>query len=880
MRAPVSWLRELVDVDPAARGEQIAAALVRVGLEEEGLHGGDITGPLVVGRVLDFVDEPQKNGKVIRWCTVDVGDNGQRLTEGKPQEIVCGASNFAVGDLVVVVLPGATLPGGFQISARKTYGHVSNGMICAEDELGLGEDHSGIIVLTDYLADQPELLARAVPGADAIELLGLGDEVVEVNVTPDRGYCFSMRGIAREYSHATGVDFVDPVDALRDAAPVLSHGGYPVRLEDDAPIHDVAGCDRYVARIVRGVDVSASSPSWMQTRLTQLGMRPISLAVDVTNYVMLLLGQPMHAFDLAKLGDEIVVRRARAGERLTTLDDVTRTLDPEDLLITDGERPLVIAGVFGGADCEVDETTTDVLLEAAHFDPVSIARSARRHKLATEASKRFERGVDPLLAPAAMQLAVDLLVTYGGGVADPAVTDVGEPVLPAPFTLDPQLPARLVGIDLGEQEVHDALLLIGAQVDQDPHTEPVSAGTDAAGSDPDETVTDQPHTWTVTPPSWRPDLTNGPDVAEEVARLRGYDQIPSVLPQAPGGRGLTAAQRDRRRVADTLAQQGLVEVLTYPFVGEGSDDALGLPAEDARRRHVRLANPINDQEPLLRTSLLSTLANALRLNVSRGAKDVGVYELGVVFRPRGEGLRAPVPPLGQRPSAETLAEIDAAVPDQPHRVAFLRSGDAEARGPWAAARPVDAGDAVALALAVAAALGVELDVVQDEHAPFHPGRCVRLETTDGRLVGHAGELHPRVLKALELPARVVGAELDLDVLSAVGDSTVVQATKLSTLPVAHTDVALVVDASVPAADVARSLRAGAGTSWRGSSCSTSTAASSWATAGSPRSPSPTASPSARSSAPSRPPRSRPCATGPSPRPRPPPVRCSAEPEHA
>ncbi|MEO7268687.1 MAG: phenylalanine--tRNA ligase subunit beta, partial [Knoellia sp.] len=259
MHAPVSWLRELADVPADAKGVDIAAALVRVGLEEEGLHGGDIAGPLVVGRVLTVQPEPQKNGKTINWCTVDVGDHGQKVTEGKAQEIVCGAHNFAPGDLVVTVLPGGVLPGGFEISGRKTYGHVSNGMICSAAELGLGDDHDGIIVLTELLG--AEAAAGLQPGDDAIALLGLGDEVVEVNVTPDRGYCFSLRGIAREYALSTGREFRDP--ARLDVAEA-NGDGYAVSLADERPLDGRVGCDRYVARVVRGVDTTATSPQWMQ----------------------------------------------------------------------------------------------------------------------------------------------------------------------------------------------------------------------------------------------------------------------------------------------------------------------------------------------------------------------------------------------------------------------------------------------------------------------------------------------------------------------------------------------------------------------------------------------------------------------------------------
>jgi phenylalanyl-tRNA synthetase beta chain len=783
MRAPLSWLRELADVPADATGEDVAAALVRVGLEEEGLHGGDISGPLVVGRVLTVEPEPQKNGKTISWCTVDVGSNGQQLTEGKPQEIVCGAHNFTAGDLVVCVLPGGVLPGGFEISARKTYGHVSNGMICSARELGLGDDHSGIIVLSELLGE--EAAADLKPGDDAIALLGLADEVVEVNVTPDRGYCFSLRGIAREYALSTGVAFHDPADLpVADATT----SGYAVRLADDAPLRGVVGCDRYVARVVRGVDVTATSPRWMQKRLTQVGMRPISLAVDVTNYVMMLLGQPLHAFDQRTLKGSVGTRRARAGERLTTLDGVERVLDPEDLLIIDGsDTPLAIAGVMGGASSEVGGSTTDVLIEAAHFDPVTVARSSRRHRLTTEASKRFERGVDPDVTAAAAQLAVDLLVEHGGGTADPGVTDVDHRHEREPFDFDTTLPTRYVGLDYPRGEVLATLRAIGCEV------------TERDGD-----------TVSVLAPPWRPDLTDGPELVEEVARVRGYDAIPSVLPQPKAaGRGLTHGQRIRRVVATTLAQQGLFEVLSYPFVGPALFDRLGYAADDHRRRAVRLTNPLSDEQPLMRTSVLDTLLDVLRRNVARGARDVAVYEVGLVTQAPEHLTSAPVPRAEGRPDDDTLAEIRGAVPAQPRHAAYAAAGDVEQGGPWGPARPADASAAVSWALAVARAVGLDLVVSAADRAPWHPGRCARLALADGTVVGYAGELHPKVSAALDLPPRTVAGELDVDALVAA-TGTPVEATALSTFPPAHTDVALVVEEAVPAAAVEGALRDGAG----------------------------------------------------------------------
>ncbi len=793
MRMPLSWLSEITDVPAGFRGADVAAGLVSVGLEEEDLHGGDLTGPLVVGRVLELDEQVQKNGKPIRYCVVDVGQHGQMVAEGKHQEIVCGATNFAVGDLVVVVLPGAVLPGGFAISARKTYGRMSNGMICAEDEIGLGHDHAGIIVLQRLLGEQEA--AALQPGDDAIALLGLAEETVETNVTPDRGYCFSVRGLAREFWHSQG----SPQGGYRDpaavATPAANDDGHPVRIEDASPLDGVVGCDRFVARTVRGIDPAATSPSWLQKRLTQMGMRPISLAVDVTNYVMLAVGQPLHAYDLARLDGPLVVRRARAGETLTTLDEVERALAPGDLLVTDsGERALAIAGVMGGASSEVGPTTSDVVIEAAHFDPTTVARSSRRHRLTTEASKRFERGVDPAVTAAAAQLAVDLLVEHGGGTADPGVTDVDRTSPPAAYLLDVTEPSRIVGVDYPRDRVTAILRQLGATVDE------TGAGTD------------ETHVL-VTPPTWRPDLAGdspAPDYAEEVARIDGYDKIPSITPTPVGGRGLTHGQRARRRVADALASTGASEVLSYPFVGDDSADQLGLPADDDRRRAVRLANPLSEERPLLRTSVLSSLVEVLRRNLSRGHKDVAVYEIGLVFRPGGPLGTAPLPSVAARPDAETLASLYAAVPDQPRRAAVLATGQVEPAGWWGPGRVADWSDMVAAVQTVAAALAVPVVVTSDpDHAPWHPGRCARITLEDGTLVGHAGELHPKVVAALELPARTVAAEFDVDVLTRASESPV-QAVAFSSFPPALTDVALLVGTDVPAADVEEALRRGAG----------------------------------------------------------------------
>lgn len=787
---PLRWLAEHVEVPASASPEDVAADLVRVGLEEEAIHRPQVTGPLVVGRVVSAQPEKHKNGKTVNWCRVDVG-------EAEPRGIVCGAHNFGPGDHVVVALPGAVLPGPFAITARKTYGHVSDGMIASARELGIGEDHSGILVLTD------EQVAGTGPGDDAIALFGLGESVVEINVTPDRGYCFSLRGVAREYAHATGAAFTDP--GLPRPGEVLlaaDEEGFDVVLDDVAPIHGHPGCDRFVARIVRGVDAAMPSPAWLQRRLTQAGMRPISLAVDVTNYVMLDLGQPLHAYDLERVSAPIVVRRARPDERLVTLDGTDRALHPEDLLITDspddgarGSRVLGLAGVMGGAESEVTSDTTDLLIEAAHFDPVSVARTARRHRLASEAAKRFERGVDPRLPAIAAQRVVDLLLAFGGGVADEHLTDVDRTTPPSPVTMRASLPADLVGVPYTVEEVRATLEEIGCRVE------------DLLADD------GVPHL-RVTPPTWRPDLTEPADLVEEVARLRGYDEIGSVLPPAPSGRGLTPAQRRRRAVSRALAGAGLVEVLSYPFVG-GVHDALGFPADDPRRVVTTLVNPLDTAAPSMRTSVLDTLVEVARRNVGRGLPDLAVFEVGLVTRPRpvaGPAAAVEVPPVGARPGDEQMAAILSSVPDQPWHVAGILSGRREPAGVWGPGQAATWVDAVEAARTAARAVRVDLAAGPVVRAPWHPGRCAELRVTGpgGAVVGHAGELHPKVTAALDLPARAVAFELDLDALLAAAPGEPLDAQPISVYPPAKEDVALVVDAAVPAGDVEAAVREGAG----------------------------------------------------------------------
>jgi phenylalanyl-tRNA synthetase beta chain len=762
MKLSLSWLREYVELPAALSVAELDRKLIDLGIEVESIvdQAATVKGDLVVGRVLE-IEELTGFKKPIRFTRVDVGG-------AAPQEIVCGASNFEVGDLVPVILPGGELPGGFKIGARKTYGRNSNGMICSAAELGLSGDHSGIIVLPS---------GSALPGVDARPVVGLDDIVIDVEITPDRGYEMSIRGVARELSYAYASAYTDP--GVSPTAPVATaEPPYPVRVDD------TLGCDRFAARVVRGIDPSAPSPEWMQRRLITAGVRTISLAVDITNYLMLELGQPMHAFDLNLLRGGLVVRRARPGEKLTTLDGVARVLDAEDMVICDDSGPISLAAVMGGENSEVQPDTVDVLLEAAHWDPVMVGRTARRHRLFSEAAKRWERGVDPQLPLVALERAVELLVSHAGGTVDERVLDIDHVVAPAPVLLDPSLPTRRIGVEYPVDEVTALLGKVGCTV---------------RGVAPLE----------VTPPSWRPDLVAPIDLVEEVARLGGYDAIPSVLPPARGGGGLTPAQRRRRTVGRAMAENGYVEVLSYSFVAPGAADAFGLVADGPRRSAVRLANPISEQEPLLRTSLLPPLFGTLKRNLGRGERDLALYELGTVFLPHLAAAAPPEMGVQAKPSEQDWTTANAIVPEQPWHLAAVLTGDVAPAGWWGAGRAATWADAVEAARIALAAAGMTADritVRAAEYAPWHPGRCAAI-AVDGTVIGYAGELHPAVVSALELPKRTCAMELDLDAIPA---EPVTQAVRISSFPPALIDVALVVDAAVPAAEVEAALVAGAG----------------------------------------------------------------------
>ncbi|MFD4368705.1 phenylalanine--tRNA ligase subunit beta [Rhodococcus sp. NPDC058521] len=768
MRVAQSWLTEILQrATPgwSVSPEELDAGFVRVGLEVEELDVLEgVDGPLVVGRVQE-ITELTEFKKPIRFCAVDVGAD-------EPQRIVCGARNFAEGDLVVVALPGAVLPGGFAIASRKTYGKISDGMICSVAELGIGKDHSGILVLEPGTSE---------PGADAEGLMGLDDTVIELNITPDRGYCFSVRGLTRELACGFDLDFADPAEV--DPLPV-SGQSWPIRLEPESK------ATRFAARKVVGIDPAAVSPWWMQRRLLMSGIRPISPAVDVTNYVLLELGQPLHAFDAAKLAGDLVVRRAVAGEKLVTLDEVERVLDPEDVVIADDSGVVSLAGVMGGASTEVGTETTDVLIEAASWDSLAVFKTGRRHKLSSEAAKRFERIVDPQIPVAALDRAASLLVEIAGGRVEDGLTDVvaagGDAVGRDEIRMDAGLPDRVAGVVYPNGTSERRLTQVGCAV------------TETGDGDEARLV--------VTPPSWRPDLTQPADLVEEVLRLEGLEQIPSVLPAAPAGRGLTASQRRKRSVGRALAFGGYVEVLPPVFLPADVFDVWGLEDEDPRRVTSRVLNPLESDRPELATTLLPGLLEVLARNVARGQRDVSLFGIAQVVKPGPDTKPVDALPVDRRPTDAQIAELLDSLPAQPVHVGAVLTGLREPGGPWGPGRNAEAADAFAAARTVAEAAGVDVELRAAQYLPWHPGRCAEL-VVDGAVVGHAGELHPAVLERAGLPARTCAVEVNLDALPLAER---LPAPRVSPFPAVLQDIAVVVDGGVAAADVAAALRAGGG----------------------------------------------------------------------
>ncbi|MCL2583885.1 MAG: phenylalanine--tRNA ligase subunit beta [Streptosporangiales bacterium] len=808
MRVPLSWLREYAPVPADTDASDVARRLTAAGLEVESFEtvGHDVTG-VVTGQVLT-IEELTGFKKPIRYCRV--ADSPEMASDDpeKAHGVICGATNFKAGDKIAFAQVGAELPGDFKITARKTYGRTSEGMICAVDEMGIGDDHSGILVLAP---DTPL-------GLDFIEHAGLRDTVFEIAVTPDRGYAVSVRGVARELASAYGVPFTDPAgldscDLVPGVNDTEAVGGDLAAAGDDvypASIGDPEVCDRFVLREVRGFDPGAFTPVRMAVRLARAGIRSISLAVDVTNYLMLELGQPLHAFDRSKLSGPVVVRRAAPGEKLETLDHVKRTLHPEDVLITDSTGPISMAGTMGGLHTEIDDSSSDLVIEGAHFNDVAVAKAARRHKLHSEASYRFERGVDAELPLRATARAVALLSALGGGTVVPGATHAQVPGTGRVITMAVDYPDTVAGVAYGRDVVVRRLAEVGCSVSEAtaaevPTVAPWRAGEASAASRETSVL----H---VTPPSWRGDLTDPADLAEEVIRLEGYANIPVRRPRASAGRGLTSRQRMIRSVSRSLAGAGYTEARVEPFAPPADADNLMLGADDERRAPVVIANPLSDGEPHLRATLLPGLFRAAVRNIGRGFGDLALFESGLVFRPRPDAAsEAPILATDRGPTAGELASLEAALPDQPTLISGVLAGHRELPGWWGRGREAGWADAIEAARIVASACHLTVEARAAKQAPWHPGRCAALRVADGRLAGYAGELHPRVIAAYGLPNRACAFELDFGVLASAAEAAgPVRGPALPSYPLATQDVAVVVPDSVPAADVAAALRDGAG----------------------------------------------------------------------
>ncbi|MFM2144639.1 MAG: hypothetical protein RI899_427 [Actinomycetota bacterium] len=756
MRAPLSWIKDFVDLPASLTADEISKGLVRVGFEvEDVIHqGADVKGPLVFGEVLS-IEEITEFKKPIRYVGLDCGEKQTRF-------VICGATNFVVGDMVLVVLPGSVLPGNFAIAARETYGKTSNGMICSAKELGLSDDHAGIMVF-----DKEEVSSKD----DAREKLQLDDTIFDIAVNPDRGYALSIRGVAREIAGAFDLKFNDPANQLRGLNFEKSGSGVKPKIDDKE------SASVFYLRTLSNFDSKATTPLWMRRRIEKMGMRSISLVVDVTNYVMLELGQPLHAFDRKKIKGDLRVARAGKSAKFVTLDGQERTLDPADLMVCDDERPLALAGTMGGLYSEITDDTTEIALEAVRFNPIAIAQNSRRHKLSSEASRRLERGVDPCLAELASARFVQLLTEHSSAKHVETLS-TGEAKYPVSFTINPAHVSTILGFEVSSTQILKSLQTIGCEVNES--------------------------NFEINPPTWRPDLTNVSDIAEEVARIIGYDSIPSVLPNRPLHASLTSIQKRRRVIAAFLANRGFSEVLTFPFTNQKTIDEMGFVG--SRASTYALANPMSDENPLLRVHLIPGLIEVAARNISRGAQDFAIFETGSIFRSTKKLDTFVNPDTSVRPGQQIISKIFESVPDQIEMVAGLLVGKREVEDWQGKSQSFEWSDAISFAQEILDLCHLEYEVKRSDLAPWHPGRCAEL-IVDGTVVAHAGEVHPRILAQYNLPARSSAFAINLGALPA---STLVKPSRVGVMPAAVQDVALIVDSRVPALEVQEALREGAG----------------------------------------------------------------------
>lgn len=734
MKVPLNWLREFVEVDDEP--EVVASRLTAAGMKVERLYrtGAGVEG-VVVGEVSAIAPHPNAD----KLSLVQVRTGCMDIS------VVCGAGNFVVGDRVPVAQPGSQIPKVGEIGRRKFRGVPSEGMLCSAAELGLGDDHTGIMILD----------RSAVVGSDLRQALGLGEAVLELEINPNRPDAMGLIGIAREVAACTGA-------ALKGFAPAIDPAVPRSSAEDlvEVEIRDPQGCPRYMARVIEGV-APAASPGWARLRLMLGGVRPISAAVDATNYALLVTGHPQHAFDMQCIeGGHIVVRRAVAGERMVFIDGVERILDPQDLVIADPSRPVALAGVMGGQDSEVTKTTSRIILETAAFDPRSVFRTSRRHGLRSEASARFERGVDPNGVEMASTLAAALIADWAGGAVAAGSVDVNpRPVEPAVITVRPSRIRSLLGAELTPEQMTGALDRLGLSPTLD--------------GDLITTIA----------PTYRVDLKGEEDLVEEVARVVGYDRIPTTLPAGSNRAGsLTAQERLLRRLRAVLNGAGIYEARTSSLIGPDDLERIGIQPASA----TRLANPISRDEALLRPSLLPGLLRSSALNFARRPGDVRLFEVGQTFHPNG--VDAPQERL------KLAIAMGGTVPQQWH----------------AAARELDLFDLKGAIELVLAGLNIRDAVFEErQEDPFHPTRAACLFAADGTRLGVFGEIAGEVGDRVGVPGRFSLGEFDLEALLArVGSPS--PPPEMTRFPAVLLDLAVVVNEDVPAAGILSTVRSSAG----------------------------------------------------------------------
>ncbi len=721
MKIVLSWLRECCPADLGA--EELADLLTSKGAEVESIERpwAGLSG-VVVARVLEVRDHPNSEKLCLARVSNGVGE----------QEVVVGVRNMRAGDLVPLAGPGASVPALPEpLGRREIRGVVSNGMLCSPMELGIAPTHEGILILPSGLE----------PGQDVKSALGLDDVVLDIEVTPNRPDFLSVIGIAREVAAATGVPFVHPdTSIIEDAEPA---GGVAT-----VEVLDLDRCPRYLARIMRGVR-HVPSPLAVQARLTAAGIRPISAVIDATNYAMLEIGQPLHPFDLSLLkGPGIVVRRAEDGERLVTLDDVERSFTVDDLLICDKERPVAVAGVMGGELAEVSEQTSDVLLESATFERGGIQRTRRRIELSTEASQRFERGVDPEAVPGGADRAAGLMAAWCGARVLAGVLEEGSAPERRRIAMRPSRATLLLGYDVPPPDAAQVFDRLGM-----------------AHEEEHDRIT-------VEVPGYRVDLEHEVDLIEEVGRVHGYDRVPSTLPAVRHAGGVPPAYAFTGRIRSLLERAGLREVRLTPFVSQAD-----LELTDDRDA-IRVLNPLAADEGWLRTRLTPGLLRVLTRNAYRQVRNIAVFEVGTVFR---------------------LAD---GVPQERPKAAFAMTGEAES-GWTGSTRGYDLFDAKGALEAFLAGLGITWSLGDPVGSPFHPGRSAFVMVGE-EPIGVLGEIHPKVAEAFDLPGRVAAVELEVEALMRHAPA-VLQIREVPRFPPVHRDLAFTLPAATPAGAVHASL---------------------------------------------------------------------------